>query len=392
MMKHLILLFAINIAFFVGLKSQTTKVIDELKLIGEKMSKVKTVEYDYKISTDMSFSGKTSIKGQVHFESNDHDTIIGMKYISELLDYKSVYNQGEIITLCKSDSFAFKKPLFDFNDGHGTSYSDLEMSFCAIKLFLANPDFQTKVDSLIRKDTIVGSKACTYYSFWANEQFVDVHKYFNKRSKKVELIFENSTSLPVYYSQRKIIPRTNGSDYIFQEVDFKNYNFSNTYPSSAFEIEAVPDYYSWDKRKMFFQSLPNNTLAPDWTLPDLTGDSLALSSLRGKYVLLDFWFIGCGACNLSIPTLNELQQKYGHEKLNVVGVNCFSKDKAKVVAYCNNLKMSYKNVWSGDSITKSYLINAAPIFYLIDPDGQIVYSQIGEDKEKLISHVDSFLK
>ena len=53
--------------------------------------------------------------------------------------------------------------------------------------------------------------------------------------------------------------------------------------------------------------------------------------------------------------------------------------------------MECKNVWKGETICKEYKINAAPIFYLINKKGKIVYSQIGHDSLKLEKAVEKFL-
>ena len=118
---------------------------------------------------------------------------------------------------------------------------------------------------------------------------------------------------------------------------------------------------------------------------------MALSSLHGKYVLLDFWFIGCGACVQSIPTLNTLMEKYDPSRFEVIGVNCYSKDQEAIQKYCLNNGMNYRNVWMGDLITDVYKINAAPIFYLIDPEGTIVYSKIGHDEKALLANVERLI-
>ena len=51
-------------------------------------------------------------------------------------------------------------------------------------------------------------------------------------------------------------------------------------------------------------------LAPDFELPDLQGNPLKLSSLRGKYVVLDFWGAWCVWCIRGIPAMKEAYTKY----------------------------------------------------------------------------------
>ena len=46
-------------------------------------------------------------------------------------------------------------------------------------------------------------------------------------------------------------------------------------------------------------------MAPDFTLPDIDGNDFTLSSLRGKYVVLDFWGTWCKICLKGMPKLKE---------------------------------------------------------------------------------------
>ena len=57
---------------------------------------------------------------------------------------------------------------------------------------------------------------------------------------------------------------------------------------------------------MASQSIAEGQMAPDFTLKDLQGNDLSLSSLRGKYVVLDFWGSWCGWCIKGIPDMKEV--------------------------------------------------------------------------------------
>ncbi len=59
--------------------------------------------------------------------------------------------------------------------------------------------------------------------------------------------------------------------------------------------------------------------------------------------------------------------------------------------FCSDRGMDYSNVRNGSLISKIYRVNAAPIYYLLDKQGKIVYSQIGHDSEKLIKNVEQYL-
>ena len=57
--------------------------------------------------------------------------------------------------------------------------------------------------------------------------------------------------------------------------------------------------------KVASQSIAEGQMAPDFTLKDLQGNDLSLSSLRGKYVVLDFWGSWCGWCIKGIPDMKK---------------------------------------------------------------------------------------
>ncbi len=358
--------------------------IQELKHIGQEMQRKSFVEYSYKINRYTSYSGEwPTIQGTISFKENRSDTIIGMKFrsLEKIEDqfFEEIYDGKYVYDLIKADSSVLKAPLIHFKNGHGTEYPNLELSYCAIKLFLTNPKLESEIDSLIRHDTIVNSQSCISYSFVANQKFVSTHKQFSKHNKHVELIFSKESLLPVYYSQKMNFKSGSNTASTLEEAKFGSYSFNNKYPASSFESESIPAYYDWTSKKYMNNTLALNSPAPDWTLPSTTGDSISLKDFRGKYVLLDFWFIGCGGCLQSIPDLNSLQLKLDKKTLSVLGINCLSNDITKIKSYCTNQNMHYPNAWNGDCISESYKINAAPIFYLINPQGKIVYAQYGHD-------------
>jgi len=391
------LIFAISLLFLLLSCSQNKKSpLEELLEIGHAMSKHSAIKYSYEINSKTSYSGQNPTqRGIIYFKKNIADTTIGMKYkyITKFAgqNIEIIYDGNYLYTLMKMDSIATKRPLNDFSDGHCTTYPELELSYCAINLFLTDPNIENEIDSLVKIDTLINKKPCTKYSFVANERFLSTHKNYSKNDVNVELIVNNTNLLPAYYSQKENFKSGNQTYTNFSEVKFSRYSFEDNYPTSFFEIESIPSFYNWTKLEYLNQTLPINNLAPKWTLPNIEGDSISLSDYKGKYLLLDFWFIGCGACIQSIPLVNELQNKFNNGRLSVVGINCLSNDVEKIKSFCANQNMNYPNAWNGDSISEAYGINGAPIFYLISPDGHIVYTQFGHDK-KMIEKVESIIK
>lgn len=88
-------------------------------------------------------------------------------------------------------------------------------------------------------------------------------------------------------------------------------------------------------------------VAPDFTLPDTEGQDFTLSSLRGQYVVLDFWGTWCKICLKGMPKLKEAQEKY-KGKFTIVGVDCGDKT-VKWKHWVDSLKddMPWKHVIMG---------------------------------------------
>jgi cytochrome c biogenesis protein CcmG/thiol:disulfide interchange protein DsbE len=120
-----------------------------------------------------------------------------------------------------------------------------------------------------------------------------------------------------------------------------------------------------------------NHMAPDFTLPQLEGKDLRLSSYRGKVVLLDFWASWCAPCREETPHLIELQQKYGDRGLQIIGVSMDdSPDPAR--AFYQQFHMNYPVVMGNAKTGERYGgVLGLPIAFLINGDGRIYAKHIG---------------
>lgn len=123
--------------------------------------------------------------------------------------------------------------------------------------------------------------------------------------------------------------------------------------------------------------------APDFVLPDAAGKDVALSSLQGKWVVLDFWGSWCPWCIKGFPQMKEYFGKYGKD-VYFVGVACGDK-KATWEASLKKYELPWINLWNnpeGDNtILKEYGIQGFPTKLIIDPKGVVRNITIGEDPE-----------
>ncbi len=122
-------------------------------------------------------------------------------------------------------------------------------------------------------------------------------------------------------------------------------------------------------------------LAPDFELTDNHGKTLRLSDLRGQYVVLDFWGSWCKWCIKGIPQMKEYYTKY-KGKFEIIGIDNRD-EKGEWLEALQEYDMPWLHVYNPDESTlcDDYAIEGFPTKIIIDPDGYVVKTIVGEDPE-----------
>ncbi|WP_445666288.1 peroxiredoxin family protein [Fodinibius sp. AD559] len=137
-----------------------------------------------------------------------------------------------------------------------------------------------------------------------------------------------------------------------------------------------------------FSSLKTGMVAPDFTAKTIYGQTIKLSEIDSKIVLLEFWATWCGPCLPEIPHLKKLNSSYSDQELQIISV-ALDSDLDKLDQFVEEREINWPQIqqpkmWKG-KIAKAYSVLGIPRSFLIDNKGNIVAKDLrgNELREKV---------
>lgn len=186
---------------------------------------------------------------------------------------------------------------------------------------------------------------------------------------------QNMTALHLLYRDLR---------FAFTPDEYSNYlsGYNDEYKNTSL-------YKEIEEKVQIMKNIEIGATAPDFSMEDVDGNLVSLSSYRGKYVLLDFWASWCGPCRAENPYVLKAYNKYKDKGFDVLGVSydypgmrdnwiqAIKEDKLEWTQVSNLLG------WR-DPTVKLYNISGIPSPFLIDPEGKIVAKHYDIREEKLL--------
>jgi len=123
-----------------------------------------------------------------------------------------------------------------------------------------------------------------------------------------------------------------------------------------------------------FPEPQKGSVAPDFALKSLPdGKEIRLSSLRGKAVLVNFWATWCEPCKIEMPSLVDLQKKYGPQGLQIVGVAMDDADDKEINSFAHKMGVNYMVLRGTEKVGELYGgVDHLPMTYYLDRSGKLV--------------------
>ncbi|QMW02812.1 TlpA disulfide reductase family protein [Spirosoma foliorum] len=244
--------------------------------------------------------------------------------------------------------------------GHATVSGSKNMDYYG-KLMALRTDMETKVSN------------------WNKQVAAATEKKDNKKIAQIEQDYQNAEQ-DVVNKVKAMLPEMGTSlvslfalNFINIDTDFATYDalaqrFEKENPNS-------PHAKSLIGRVARIKGVSVGASAPEIALNDTTGTPVPLSSLRGKYVLIDFWASWCGPCRAENPNVVRMYNKYKDKGFAIYSVS-LDQAKANWTKAIRNDNLTWTHVsdlkfWQS-AAAQQYGVQAIPATFLLDKDGKII--------------------
>lgn len=173
-----------------------------------------------------------------------------------------------------------------------------------------------------------------------------------------------------------------GRDTLHQYEECKLLSFSPVADESKFALESIPSSVTLKNYVPRPYNAPEplavGSRAPDWSLPSLDGDTVRLADLKGKVVLIDFFYKSCAPCCAALPKLHSLHEKYKDRGFVMIGIDPIDNPKKdKMSDFLSKRDITYTVLFSDRQLPQTYRVQGYPTLFFLDREGKIAKIHVG---------------
>jgi thiol-disulfide isomerase/thioredoxin len=125
-------------------------------------------------------------------------------------------------------------------------------------------------------------------------------------------------------------------------------------------------------------SLKINSAAPMFSAVNLDNSKIiTLNDLKGKVVLLDFWYMSCMPCRILTPKIQKLHEKFAKQNVAVIGVNLIDTSSQEIKAFLKKKQITFPQYYKAANLAKDYKLYAYPTIIIVGKGGKIKLVELG---------------
>ncbi|MBB3698729.1 redoxin family protein [Flammeovirga yaeyamensis] len=201
-----------------------------------------------------------------------------------------------------------------------------------------------------------------FVEFFGKPEYLPPYSELDDPTSIYEIWIDKKTKLPtkVRREMSHDITVSKILDYDINKLDKDKFNMTNHYPNdyAVFELNQLKNFK--DPQVLLGKK------APDWILENDKKQSVSLSELNSKVVLLQFTSVTCAPCKKSIPYLEKLSKDYPKNDFDLVAIECSSDNLRVIDNYIHKNNFNYKFLMSSKDIMKDYSVSMFPVFFILD--------------------------
>jgi thiol-disulfide isomerase/thioredoxin len=225
----------------------------------------------------------------------------------------------------------------------------------------------------------VSTISCYYIKVNKNTEIPEGQEGFRPSKNEYYYWIDTNTMIPIAYADHFVWEKNKPSMDQYVKSTLDKYEINSSVNDSIFTLNSIPSFY---KVKTFtpYQPtplLPKDSVAPQWSLHSLKGETINLSDLKGKVVLVDFFYEGCAPCMLALPKITSLYEKYKSKGLVVIGIDPVDKKEDDLKSFLAKRGVTYDVLLGGKDVERDYHLSGYPTVYIIDKNGKILFDLSG---------------